>query len=138
MNKKLSLALTALIIVIGFLVNLHSTLSHQTEVASSVETAATSTGQLYKVSQVVDGNTIKVDLNGTIETIRLIGINTPETVDPRKPVECFGKEASDKAKALLSNTNVSLEADPTQGERDKYGRLLRYVFMEDGTFSIKV
>ena len=86
----------------------------------------------YAVTQVVDGDTIKVLIDGEIETLRLIGIDTPETVDPRKPVQCFGVEASNKAKELLREKNVSLEADITQGERDKYGRLLRYVFLEDG------
>lgn len=85
------------------------------------------------VTKVIDGDTIQVVINGKNETLRLIGIDTPETVDPRKPVQCFGKEASAKAKSLLSNKSVRLEADPTQGERDKYQRLLRYVFLEDGT-----
>lgn len=88
---------------------------------------------LYTVSSVVDGDTIKVVRGNEQETLRLIGIDTPETVDPRKPVQCFGKEASTKAKSLLSGKSVRLEADPTQGERDKYQRLLRYVFLEDGT-----
>ncbi len=88
---------------------------------------------LYKVTKVVDGDTIAVDISGKVETLRLIGINTPETVDPRKPVECFGKEASNKAKEILTGKNVKLEAESTQGERDKYNRLLRYVFLDDGT-----
>lgn len=88
---------------------------------------------LYKVTKVIDGDTIEVNINGRKEILRLIGIDTPETVDPRKPVQCFGKEASDKARAILSAKNVTLEADPTQGERDKYNRLLRYIFLEDGT-----
>ncbi len=61
-------------------------------------------------------------------------MDTPETVDPRKPVQCFGVEASNKAKELLSARMVRLEADDSQSERDKYSRLLRYVFLEDGTF----
>lgn len=88
--------------------------------------------KLCKVIKVVDGDTITVDIDGAKETLRLIGINTPETVDPRKPVECFGKEASNKAKAVLNGRSVILENDPTQGERDKYDRLLRYIFLEDG------
>ena len=48
-------------------------------------------------------------------------------------MQCYGKEASDKAKEVLTDKSVSLEADPTQGERDKYNRLLRFVFLEDGT-----
>lgn len=89
--------------------------------------------QLYSVSSVVDGDTVQVEIDGKEETLRLIGINTPETVDPRKPVECFGKEASNKAKELLTGKSVQLEADSTQGERDKYNRLLRYVILGDGT-----
>jgi len=88
---------------------------------------------LFSVFSVVDGDTIKVNIDGKIETLRLIGIDTPETVDPRKVVQCFGKEASDKAKGILSGKKVRLEADSTQGEYDKYNRLLRYVFLEDGT-----
>ena len=88
----------------------------------------------YPVVGVVDGDTFKIDINGTVETLRLIGIDTPETVDPRKPVQCFGEEASGKAKSLLVGKRVRIEADPSQGERDKYGRLLVYAYLEDGTF----
>lgn len=87
----------------------------------------------YSVTKVVDGDTIAVDINGKSVTIRLIGLDTPETVDPRKPVQCFGTQASQKAKELLTGKRVRLETDPSQGERDKYGRLLAYVFLEDGT-----
>ena len=87
----------------------------------------------YPVVKVVDGDTIDVNIDGKIERLRLIGIDTPETVDPRKSVQCFGKEASNKAKELLSGQLVSLEADESQGERDKYKRLLRYVFLVNGT-----
>lgn len=90
------------------------------------------TSNSYKVTSVVDGDTVKINLNGTIETIRIIGINTPETVDPRKPVECFGKEASDKAKSLLTNQTIIIEQDLSQGDRDKYGRLLRYIILPNG------
>lgn len=86
----------------------------------------------YQVVSVVDGDTVKVNINGKIETIRTIGLNTPETVDPGTPVEYFGKESSDKAKELLLGKNIILEADPSQGDRDKYGRLLRYIFLSDG------
>jgi micrococcal nuclease len=92
----------------------------------------------YQVVKVVDGDTIKVNINGKIETIRLIGLDTPEIVDPRKTVQCFALEASNKAKEVLTNKNIRLEADKTQGDRDKYGRLLRYVFLEDNTFYNKL
>ena len=93
----------------------------------------TASQQLYKVIKVIDGDTIAVDLNGKDETIRIIGIDTPELVDPRKPVQCFAKEASDKAKSILTDQFVLLEADSTQDEKDKYNRLLRYVFLKNGT-----
>ncbi|MDP3988153.1 MAG: thermonuclease family protein [Candidatus Levybacteria bacterium] len=86
-----------------------------------------------KVVKVIDGDTNNVQLACKKETVRLIGIDSPETVNPRKPVQCFGKQASDKAKEVLSGKTITLESDPTQGERDKYKRLLRYVFLQDGT-----
>ena len=86
-----------------------------------------------QVLRVIDGDTIQVIINATKETVRLIGVDTPEPVDPRKPVQCFGKEASDFAKSLLTDKTIFLEADTTQGDRDKYQRLLRFVFLENGT-----
>jgi micrococcal nuclease len=88
----------------------------------------------YPVSSVVDGDTVKINVNGTIETFRLIGMDTPEVVDPRKTVQCFGKEASDKAKELLNGKKVRIEKDATQGDLDKYGRHLAYIYREDGLF----
>lgn len=83
----------------------------------------------HKVIKVIDGDTLVIFMDGKNVTIRLIGIDTPETVDPRKPVQCFGKEASKKAKQILSDTEVRIELDPSQGELDKYGRLLAYVYV---------
>ncbi len=101
------------------------------EVTPTTEVSSTKTEA--KMVKVVDGDTIDVEINGKTERIRIIGIDTPEVVDPRKPVECFGKEASDFAKEVMGNNKtVLLEADPTQGERDKYSRLLRYVWVADG------
>lgn len=93
----------------------------------------TPTVPLFLVTKVVDGDTIKVDMEGKNETVRLIGMDTPESVDPRRPVQCFGKEASGYAKNLLNEKYVKLQSDPTQGDRDTYKRLLRYIFLEDGT-----
>lgn len=87
----------------------------------------------YQVVRVVDGDTLDVRMNGKRERVRLIGINTPETVDPRKSVQCFGKEASAKAKQLMEKKYVRLERDRSQTDKDKYGRLLRYVYLEDNT-----
>lgn len=88
----------------------------------------------YQVSEVSDGDTISVDIAGKKETIRLVGIDTPETRDPRTTVQCFGIAASSKTKELLNGSLVRLEADPESDDRDRYGRLLRYVYLEDGTF----
>ena len=83
--------------------------------------------------RVVDGDTVDVLLgDGTTERLRLIGIDTPEVVDPRKPVQCFGREASQHAHELLDGQTVSVELDASQGERDIYGRLLAYVWLPDG------
>src|SRR3989344_1426445 len=85
----------------------------------------------FKVLKIVDGDTIQVDVRGNKETVRLLGIDTPETVDPRKSVQCFGKSASDKMKALVGGKSVILVDEGTHGNRDKYKRLLRYVYLPD-------
>ena len=86
------------------------------------------------VVAVIDGDTIDVDLGGRTERVRLLGIDTPESVDPERPVECHGPEASALAHSLLPDgTAVRLERD--QEARDRYDRLLAYVFrVDDGLF----
>ncbi|QQS21393.1 MAG: thermonuclease family protein [Candidatus Moraniibacteriota bacterium] len=79
-----------------------------------------------QVERVVDGDTVKLS-NG--KTLRYIGIDTPETVDPRRGAQCFGKEASKRNIELVSGKSVRLEKDVS--ETDKYGRLLRYVYVGD-------
>lgn len=85
------------------------------------------------VSRVVDGDTLKVKTDGKEDTVRLIGINTPESVDPRTVVECFSKEASAQMVELVEGKEVLVVSDPTQGKRDKYNRVLAYVYLKDGT-----
>lgn len=87
------------------------------------------TGQVVNV---VDGDTVDVRVNGQVERVRLIGIDTPESVDPRQTVECFGREAAAKAAELLAGQTVLLEADGSQADRDRFGRLLRYLWLPDG------
>jgi micrococcal nuclease len=82
------------------------------------------------VSRVVDGDTIQVLLAGRDTTVRLVGINTPETVKPDSPVECFGPEASEYAKQALTGQTVTLEYDDSQGRVDRYGRTLAYAWIE--------
>jgi micrococcal nuclease len=81
------------------------------------------------VSEVVDGDTIRVISRGFETPVRLIGIDTPETRHPSKPVQCFGPAATARAKRLLpAGQQVRLVTDPTQDTRDRYGRLLAYVY----------
>jgi micrococcal nuclease len=86
----------------------------------------------YLCTRVVDGDTIVVEIEGKQEKVRLIGVDTPETVHPSKPVEYFGKEASVFTRSMVERKKVTLDYD--WQKRDKYGRLLAYVYLEDGKF----
>jgi micrococcal nuclease len=79
------------------------------------------------VLRVIDGDTIEVDVGGETRKVRYIGIDTPETVDPRRPVGCYGEEASAANKALVEGLTVGLEKDVS--DTDVFGRLLRYVWL---------
>lgn len=96
--------------------------------------AAQGATRAASVVRVIDGDTVDVKFgdDGSIDRVRLIGIDTPEVVDPRKPVQCFGREASAHAHELLDGQPVSVETDVTQGNRDIYGRLLGYIWLPDG------
>lgn len=95
--------------------------------------SAVGAGETHTVARVVDGDTIVID---TGQKVRYIGMNTPETVDPRKPVECFGQEASAKNKELVAGQTVRLVKDTS--ETDKYGRLLRYVYVGDTMINLEL
>ena len=71
-------------------------------------------------------------IDGVQSRVRLIGVDTPESVDPREPVQCFGREASAYTRRLVDGQAVLLEVDPTQGEFDRYDRRLGYVWTTDG------
>ena len=85
-----------------------------------------------RVVDVVDGDTIDVEIDGAFYRVRYIGIDTPETVHPDKPVERFGPEAAEANRQLVEGALVYLEKDVS--ETDHYGRLLRYIFLADGVF----
>jgi endonuclease YncB( thermonuclease family) len=85
-----------------------------------------------EVVDVVDGDTIKTSIDGQVYTVRYIGVDTPETVAPGRPVEWMGPEASAANEAMVGGKTVYLEKDVS--ETDRYGRLLRYVYLADGTF----
>ena len=94
--------------------------------------------EVVTIDRVVDGDTILIKYNGEDTKLRIIGINTPETVDSRKPIECFGPEASSYLSALLTGKSVSIETDYTQDDTDKYGRLLRYVYLDNEDVGYKI
>jgi micrococcal nuclease len=96
------------------------------------EVAGKTTPGYYEVASFEDGDTITVNMNGKAERIRMIGVDTPETQDPRKPVQCFGRAASAFTKQLIGDQPVRLEADTQSDNRDRYNRLLRYIYLPDG------
>jgi micrococcal nuclease len=83
----------------------------------------------WRVSRVIDGDTVEVRRGGRELTLRLIGIDTPETVHPTEPIECYGPQASAFAQRVLAGRRVLLEYDHTQGRRDYYGRTLAYLWL---------
>lgn len=103
--------------------------------ASALESAEQHQPGMYAITKFSDGDTITVDMNGIQETIRFIGVDTPETHDPRKPVQCYGSAASAFTKNTLqaAGSKVRLAADSISNNRDRYERLLRYVYLPDGT-----
>ena len=88
------------------------------------------------VTRVVDGDTIEVQVDGKEYKVRYIGVDTPETVDPRRPVGYFGKEASVKNKELVEGKTVRLEKDVS--DTDRYGRLLRYVYVGETMINLEL
>jgi micrococcal nuclease len=100
--------------------------------ATDGRTAAYESGKQYPFMRVVDGDTIVVGVDGSTEYVRLIGIDTAEMNDPGGP-QCYAEQATAHLRDLLSTGTVVLTFDATQGMRDKYGRLLAYVELPNGT-----
>ncbi len=90
---------------------------------------STSHAEIYKVKRAIDGDTLLL-ING--ERVRLIGVDTPETKHPQKPVEYFGREAYLFTKQMVDGKEARFEFE--RQKRDRYGRLLAYVYLSDGTF----
>ena len=125
LKRVIALATSLLIVGLWYLGNHHTTL-----------TSAVVDNQpgLSRVVSIDDGDTIRVQQGSAVETVRFIGMDTPEVKDPRKPVQCYGEQASNETKSLLTGKSVRLVADSIGDNRDKYHRLLRYVYLPDGTF----
>ncbi len=94
------------------------------------------------VAKTFDGDTIVVERNGRQETVRLIGVDTPEISRPETPVQFYGPEAAEYTRRMLEGKSVTLEFEPPGrpgGSVDKYGRTLAYVITEDGgNFDLKL
>ena len=90
----------------------------------------------YAIDHFIDGDTIAVTMNGTVEKVRFIGVDTPETHKPNTPVQCYGPAAAAHTKNIIAYAGgrVRLAADALSTNRDRYDRLLRYVYLPDGTF----
>ena len=99
--------------------------------------ATTENEVLITILKVVDGDTVDIDIKGDTERVRLIGVNTPETKHPTKPIECFGPEASAYLTQLLpKGTHVRIERDIEA--RDRYGRMLLYLYRESDNLFINL
>jgi micrococcal nuclease len=96
------------------------------------QTKAPQISGLYRVTQVFDGDTIEVEIDGVLEKVRYIGMDTPETHRPNTPVQCYGPEASERNKQILKDNLVRLEADTNSSNRDRYQRLLRHIYTPEG------
>jgi len=88
---------------------------------------------LYSINHFIDGDTIAINMNGKAESVRFIGVDTPETHKPNTPVQCYGPAAAAFTKNTIGSNKVRLESDPLSTNRDRYDRLLRYVYLPDGT-----
>lgn len=122
-KKLVSVAFT---LIIGLV------LIHAGYIQKHMSVSSESNSKVYysaKVIKVVDGDTAEIAINGQSKTVRFIGMDTPEVVDPRKTVQCFGREASSRAHELLDNQEVTVIQDALVGDQDKYSRLLAYVFL---------
>lgn len=88
---------------------------------------------IYKVEAVIDGDTFKTYYKDELVSVRIIGVNTPEIATADTPGECYGEEARNYLKQSIEGRLIILSIDPSQDDRDKYGRLLRHVGFDDGT-----
>jgi micrococcal nuclease len=128
----LSICLAVCLLVYQIVYERGSTENSGTQKTYSTQSAYQKYAGIYTVSRVIDGDTLDVENNKGTVRVRLIGVNTPESVAPNRPDECFGEEASRYVKNVTLNTQVTLELDPYKPEQDTYGRVLAYIRKSDG------
>jgi micrococcal nuclease len=137
-KRYYSLIISIIVIALGIIQSSGAVSHTKTKNTASVKDVIRveiSTSTLYQITKVTDGDTVHVKVDSEEITVRMKGVDTPETVDPRKTVQCFGKEASNKNKELLEGRMVTLV--PDKGDKslyDKYGRVLAYIYRDDGLF----
>jgi micrococcal nuclease len=120
---------------VGLLIVLISWLVFYSQQNGWFRAAGTSLPQpgYYAITHFVDGDTIAVSMNGHEEKVRFIGVDTPETHKPKTPVQCYGPAAAAFTKNTIGKDKVRLVSDSLSTNRDRYDRLLRYVYLPDGT-----
>ena len=136
MKSKLILTVAGLIILAGLVIAvviLIPKIHFAKKTIEPVQQSLVAKPGYYNVAYITDGDTFAVNMDGRTEKVRLIGVDTPETVKPNSPQECYGKIASDFTKHTLTDQTVRLEADPINQNRDRYNRLLRYAYLENGS-----
>ena len=108
-------------------------------VSADQTTSATPKTEQATVLRIIDGDTLSVRLRDrSIATVRLVGVDTPETKKPGTPVQCYGPEATKAATRLAAGKTVTLEIDPVAGDKDRYGRLLRHVFIKKTSMAVQL
>ena len=128
LRRKYIVSLLALLIAI-----LGAYAQQQGWVDTAGQTAVINQPGLYTIDHFVDGDTVAVQMGDTVETIRMIGIDTPETHRPNTPVQCYGPAAAAYTKSRIGSQRIRLVSDSQSTNRDRYNRLLRYVYLTDGT-----
>ena len=127
-KKVISLLVTFVVVVITVQLKKIEKFETLPTQGAAVDTATSS----IRVMRIIDGDTFEAMVDGQVEKIRMLGIDTPESVDPRRPVQCFAKEATKKLHELIFDREIILTPDFSNDDRDKYNRLLRYVSRPDG------
>lgn len=130
--RILLVTLNIVVLTIGIMAVIAWKSDYGNKVINLVRNQNTDVVGYYSVTAVYDGDTIGINMSGKTERIRLIGVDTPETKDPDLPIQCYGPESSAYTESNLLGKEVRLESDPTNQNRDRYDRLLRYVYLKDG------
>lgn len=134
--RKIRVIFLALTLVVAGAVLLAGSLDDgkkPSEVSTAPSASLGVSGEEVSVTRVIDGDTIEIEGG---QSVRYIGIDTPETVDPRRPVGCFGKEAGEENKRLVGGKEVILVKDVS--DTDQFGRLLRYVYVSKDNVTVFV